>query len=61
MYHYFSTKLKEYFHEKISQSNELLLNTKKEPVFSKKIINSIDNKIEKTKPINITKGQKIKP
>ncbi|WP_339046503.1 hypothetical protein [Spiroplasma endosymbiont of Colias croceus] len=53
----------DYFNEKIYQSNELLLilNTKKAPVFSKKIINSIDNKIEKSKPINIAKGKRIKP
>ncbi|WP_339040596.1 hypothetical protein [Spiroplasma endosymbiont of Apeira syringaria] len=53
----------DYFNEKIYQNNELLLilNTKKEPVFSKKVINSFANKIEKYKPINITKGKKIKP
>ncbi|WP_342217957.1 hypothetical protein [Spiroplasma endosymbiont of Amphimallon solstitiale] len=40
----------DYFNEKIYQSNELLLilNTKKAPVFSKKVINSIDNKMEKS-------------
>lgn len=53
----------DYFNEKIYKSNELLLilNTKNKPIFSKKIINSINNKIDKFKATNITKGKKIKP
>ncbi|WP_252320899.1 MULTISPECIES: hypothetical protein [unclassified Spiroplasma] len=52
----------DYFNEKISQSNKILLilNTKKEPAFLKKVINSIDNKMEKSKSIKTTKERKIK-
>ena len=50
------------FSKKIRKNNELLLkfNFKKVPPFLKRDINSNDNKIEKSKLINVKTGKKIK-